>query len=146
LRRRQTPWPWLHGSDRASRVRLTTSRTWLRWGDDDIGSEQQLNEIVVSDRGTLRGLTQFRLRSLSTRPQTAEYKSHRRTGVFEGAFCDRLFKTARNLLILNGEMSEWSIEHAWKAISVRLTSNTETHHRLINWTTCRSEMLLDLTP
>jgi hypothetical protein len=24
-------------------------------------------------------------------------------------------------LILNGEMSEWSIEHAWKAISARLT-------------------------
>jgi hypothetical protein len=24
-------------------------------------------------------------------------------------------------LILNGEMSEWSIEHAWKAISATLT-------------------------
>jgi len=25
----------------------------------DIGCDQQLNEIAVSDRGTLRGLTQF---------------------------------------------------------------------------------------
>jgi hypothetical protein len=32
-----------------------------------------------------------------------------------------LFQTARKSLILNGEMSEWSIEHAWKAKRV---SNT----------------------
>src|SRR5215472_4780796 len=34
----------------------------------------------------------------------------------EGGFCATLFRTARNSLILNGEMSEWSIEHAWKLI------------------------------
>ena len=33
----------------------------------------------------------------------------------EGRFCATLFQTIRNSLILNGEMSEWSIEHAWKA-------------------------------
>jgi len=33
----------------------------------------------------------------------------------EGGFCATLFRTARNSLILNGEMSEWSIEHAWKS-------------------------------
>jgi len=33
----------------------------------------------------------------------------------EGGFCATLFRTARKSLILNGEMSEWSIEHAWKA-------------------------------
>ena len=33
---------------------------------------------------------------------------------FEGGFCATLCRTARNSLILNGEMSEWSIEHAWK--------------------------------
>src|SRR5436189_4932101 len=33
----------------------------------------------------------------------------------EGRFCATLFRTARKSLILNGEMSEWSIEHAWKA-------------------------------
>ena len=32
----------------------------------------------------------------------------------EGRFCATLFQTVRNSLILNGEMSEWSIEHAWK--------------------------------
>jgi len=36
----------------------------------------------------------------------------------EGRFCATLFLAARKLLILNGEMSEWSIEHAWKAIRV----------------------------
>ena len=39
----------------------------------------------------------------------------------EGRFCATLFLAARKLLILNGEMSEWSIEHAWKATPVRLT-------------------------
>jgi hypothetical protein len=34
----------------------------------------------------------------------------------EGRFCAILFRTARKSLILNGEMSEWSIEHAWKLI------------------------------
>jgi hypothetical protein len=32
------------------------------------------------------------------------------------------FKQDCKLLILNGEMSEWSIEHAWKA---KLARNTE---------------------
>jgi hypothetical protein len=36
----------------------------------DIVCDQQLNEIVVSDRGSLGGLTQFLLRSVSTRPQS----------------------------------------------------------------------------
>jgi hypothetical protein len=41
--------------------------------------------------------------------------------VREGAFCAILFQAARKLLILNGEMSEWSIEHAWKAIPAKST-------------------------
>src|SRR5262245_33863326 len=32
-------------------------------------------------------------------------------------FCVILFQSARKSLILNGEMSEWSIEHAWKSDS-----------------------------
>jgi hypothetical protein len=33
----------------------------------------------------------------------------------EGAgVCDNLLQAARNSLILNGEMSEWLKEHAWK--------------------------------
>jgi len=39
----------------------------------------------------------------------------------EGRFCAILFQTARKCLILNGEMSEWSIEHAWKANPATLT-------------------------
>ena len=31
--------------------------------------------------------------------------------------CDNLIPTARESLILNGEMAEWLKEHAWKAIS-----------------------------
>ena len=33
----------------------------------------------------------------------------------EGGFCAILIQTARKSLILNGEMSEWLKEHAWKA-------------------------------
>src|SRR5262245_46428378 len=40
---------------------------------------------------------------------------HARSDVREGGFCATLFKAVRNSLILNGEMSEWSIEHAWKS-------------------------------
>ncbi len=32
----------------------------------------------------------------------------------KGGFCAILIQAARKSLILNGEMSEWSIEHAWK--------------------------------
>jgi hypothetical protein len=32
----------------------------------------------------------------------------------EGGFCAILIQAVRKSLILNGEMSEWSIEHAWK--------------------------------
>jgi hypothetical protein len=39
-----------------------------------------------------------------------------------GGFCAILFRTARKSLILNGEMSEWSIEHAWKLIPVALSN------------------------
>jgi hypothetical protein len=35
--------------------------------------------------------------------------------------CDNHCATARKLLILNGEMSEWLKEHAWKAIRATLT-------------------------
>ena len=69
----------------------------------------------VSDRTTLRSLTQFPRRSIYARPQSVEYKRHRGTLGFEGAFCDNQIRAARKSLILNGEMSEWSIEHAWKA-------------------------------
>src|SRR5262249_40862385 len=41
----------------------------------------------------------------------------------KGCFCAILFRTARKSLILNGEMSEWSIEHAWKS---KLASRTPT--------------------
>ena len=35
--------------------------------------------------------------------------------------CDNLMLTARKVLILNGEMSEWLKEHAWKLIPATLT-------------------------
>src|SRR5262249_29135276 len=48
----------------------------------------RLNQIAVSDRATLGDVSQF---------------------------CDNELATARNSLILNGEMSEWFKEHAWKS-------------------------------
>jgi hypothetical protein len=71
-------------------------------------------EIAVSDRTTLEGLTQFRFASTRAWQQTVETTGHLRSDMREGGFCATLFQTARNSLILNGEMSEWSIEHAWK--------------------------------
>src|SRR5215212_5296616 len=38
-----------------------------------------------------------------------------RSNIRERGFCATLFQTARKLLILNGELSEWLKEHAWKA-------------------------------
>jgi hypothetical protein len=64
------------------------------------------------------------------RRQTIGTRGHIESDIREGGFCATLFKTARNLLILNGEMSEWSIEHAWKAIRATLTEehgNTPSH-------------------
>ena len=60
---------------------------------------------------------------------------------FEGGFCATLFRTARNSLILNGEMSEWSIEHAWKRFRRLAPSNTETSLRVINSTIYTRKML-----
>ena len=75
----------------------------------------RLNKLPVSDRSTLGGLTQFLRRSAPECPETVDCKSHRGRVRSEGGFYDRLFRTARNALILNGEMSEWLKEHAWKA-------------------------------
>ena len=50
--------------------------------------------MPVSDRKTLKGVTQFTFFLLSR---------------------------DRKLLILNGEMSEWFKEHAWKTIPAMLT-------------------------
>src|SRR6266478_1769771 len=74
-----------------------------------------LDDWTVIDRTTLRGLTQFPRGSVSDVAQSVEFKSHRAAVRFKGGFCATLFEAARKSLILNGEMSEWSIEHAWKA-------------------------------
>jgi hypothetical protein len=76
----------------------------------------RLNEITVSDRARLEGLTQFRSWSRRRRQQTIEQIGHVESNMREGRFCATLFQTACNSLILNGEMSEWSIEHAWKLL------------------------------
>ena len=88
-----------------------SSVLWLRaLGDDGI---RRLNKIAVSDRVRLEGLTQFRFSSRGVCLQTIGTTGHAESNMREGRFCARLFQTDRKLLILNGEMSEWSIEHAW---------------------------------
>jgi hypothetical protein len=86
-------------------------------------------QIAVSDRGTLRGLTQFLRRSVSACPQTPECKSHRGTALFEGGFCDRLFQAARKPLILNGEMSEWLRSTLGNRFRPRALTHIDTHQR-----------------
>jgi hypothetical protein len=75
----------------------------------------RLSKIAVSDRVRLQGLTQFRLSSRRACLQTIGTTGHAESDMREGRFCAILFQAARNSLILNGEMSEWSIEHAWKS-------------------------------
>jgi hypothetical protein len=75
---------------------------------------QQLNEIAVSDPTTLEGLTQFPFAPPRACQQPVGTTRHAESDMREGTFCATLFQTARKSLILNGEMSEWSIEHAWK--------------------------------
>src|SRR6516162_9866909 len=75
-----------------------------------------------SDRATLEGLTQFSSSSRHARHQTIGTTEDVESDMREGRFCARLSGTARNSLILNGEMSEWSIEHAWKT---KLASRTD---------------------
>ena len=74
------------------------------------------DQIAVSDRKTLRGLTQFLRRSIWAGLQVAEYKRHRGTVGFEGEFCDTvLLAEPQTVDSKDGEMSEWLKEHAWKA-------------------------------
>jgi hypothetical protein len=80
------------------------------------GGIRRLNKIAVSDRVRLEGLTQFRFSSRVVCLQTIGTTGHAESNMREGRFCARLFQTDRKSLILNGEMSEWSIEHAWKLI------------------------------
>jgi len=43
--------------------------------------------------------------------------------------CHALPPTARKLLILNGEMSEWMKEHAWKGMPAASLTHADTHQR-----------------
>ena len=64
----------------------------------------------------------------------------------EGRCCATLFRTGRNSLILSGEMSEWSIEHAWKLTPAARADAHEippTHSRS---TTSRNNDLLQRVP
>src|SRR6185295_20380407 len=71
---------------------------------------------------------------------------HLRSNMREGRCCATLFRTGRNSLILSGEMSEWSIEHAWKLTPAARADAHEippTHSRS---TTSRNNDLLQRVP
>jgi hypothetical protein len=70
-------------------------------------------------------LHNFRDRFVRARSQLTDRTSDIESQRFEGGFCDKLFRTARKLLILNGEMLERSIRHAWKAIRATLTEQQQ---------------------
>jgi len=64
--------------------------------------------------------------------QTIGITGHAESDMREGGFCATLFQAARKSLILNGEMSEWSIEHAWKtkrASDAKSLRSASTHTR-----------------
>jgi hypothetical protein len=66
-------------------------------------------------------LHNFRNGPVRARLQLTGRTSDNESQRFEGGFRDKLFRTARKLLILNGEMLERSIRHAWKTTPARLT-------------------------
>src|SRR6266516_2746649 len=59
-----------------------------------------LSKIAVSDRRTLKGLTQFPTTGPFPRSQLADSLRDGGRGRFEGGFCATLFQTVRNFLIL----------------------------------------------
>jgi hypothetical protein len=69
----------------------------------DIGCDEQLNEIVVSHRGTLGGLTQSRRSPSLVRVKLAEGKRDPRKVSKVVGVCDNLLQAARNSLILKTE-------------------------------------------
>ena len=81
----------LSGHVGGNRTSLNGDGTFEGW----LQAGPSILETTVSDRGTLEDLSQSAILATSTQRGT--------------------------LLILNGEMSEWSIRHAWKAKRARLT-------------------------
>ena len=71
-------------------------------------------KVAVSDPTTFEGLTQFRSPTSRASPQPFGTMRHVKSDMPEGGFCAILILAARKSLILNGEMSEWLKEHAWK--------------------------------
>jgi hypothetical protein len=95
-------------------------------------AHRRLNQIAGSDRARLEGLTQFPLSLRHLCQQTLGKTGHLRSNMREGRLCAILIRTARTRLILNGEMSDWLMEHAWKAKSSSDTEplrGTSTHTR-----------------
>src|SRR3954468_3958172 len=109
-------------------------------------SHHRLNQIAVSDRATLEGLTQFGFSSRRACLQTIGTTGHAESDMREGGFCAILFQAARKSSILNGEMSEWSIEHAWKLTAVTRADAHQTHQRTSASTTSATSIRTDVSP
>lgn len=82
----------------------------------DVGCDQQLREIAVSDCGTLRGLTQFweRLSMPRFKPLSAKEIEER---LAKASAC-AIIPPSRSQVIdsKDGEMTEWLKVHAWKVL------------------------------
>src|SRR4051812_30009686 len=102
------------GSSTRARSRWSSPTSAAR-STDGADRHSTAGEIAVSDRTTLEGLTQFACSSRHACQQMIGTTGHAESDMREGKFCAILFRTARKCLILNGEMSEWLKEHAWKA-------------------------------
>ena len=88
----------------------------------------QLLQISVSDRGRLkRSDTIWSAASLlNWRKPLNPHRIVEQPWEFTGV-CATLLQTARNLLNLNGEMSEWLKEHAWKAHALQQLETYRSH-------------------
>jgi hypothetical protein len=64
----------------------------------------------------------------------------------DGRFCATLFRTVRKSLILNGEMSEWLKEHAWKANPESLTERHRDSGFHTDSVTCADSMFVGVRP
>src|SRR6185312_1252281 len=81
-------------------------------------------------------------RSRGVCQQTIGITGHAELDMREGGFCARLFQAARKSLILNGEMSEWLKEHAWKSTPPARADAHQIPPRHFRSTTSRNNDLL----
>src|SRR4051812_8561995 len=99
-------------------------------------SHHRLNQIAVSDRATLEGLTQFVFSSRRACLQTIGTTGHVESDMREGRFCAILFQAARKSLIL--KWRDVRVVEGARLESVRLLGSSPLQIRALGKTMART--------